>query len=95
MNGLQAALNGKLPVMIEFYATWCPHCQRMMPIVAELRDSLDGKAEIYQIDGDENPGLMQEFGVNGYPTFIVFKNGEEVWRQSGEMPYEELERHLV
>ena len=48
MNELQKALEGSLPVLIEFYATWCPHCQRMMPVIAELRDDLDGKAETFQ-----------------------------------------------
>lgn len=91
---LQAALEGSLPVMIEFYATWCPHCQRMMPVVAELRDDFDGKAEIFQIEGDDNSDMMEKFNVSSYPTFIVFKHGKEVWRQSGEMPYSELASHL-
>lgn len=90
MNGLQKALEGSLPVLIEFYANWCPHCQRMMPVVAELRDEYDETVEIFQIEGDENSELMDKFEVKSYPTFIIFKDGQEVWRDSGEKPYEEL-----
>ena len=95
MNELQKALEGSLPVLIEFYATWCPHCQRMMPVIAELRDDLDGKAEIFQIEGDDQTEPMDKFGVKSYPTFIVYKDGKEVWRDSGEMPYNELKKHIV
>ena len=95
MNELQKALEGSHPVLIEFYATWCPHCQRMMPVIAELRDDLDGKAEIFQIEGDDHTELMDKFGVKSYPTFIVYKDGKEVWRDSGEMPYNELKKHIV
>lgn len=44
MEKLQAALQGSRPVLMEFYATWCPHCQRMMPVMAELKDEMDGVA---------------------------------------------------
>ncbi|MCI8998469.1 MAG: thioredoxin family protein [Muribaculaceae bacterium] len=90
MEKLQAALQGSRPVLMEFYATWCPHCQRMMPVMAELKDEMDGVAEIFQIEGDDNPELMDKFNVKGYPTFILYKDGQEVWRDSGEKPYSEL-----
>lgn len=58
---LQAAISGEArPVLVEFYADWCPHCQRMMPIVDQLRQEVGGKADIIQIDGDKNPDLMEK-----------------------------------
>lgn len=77
-------------MLVEFFASWCPHCQRMMPIVEEVRELLGNRAEVQQFDIDKYPDLAQQAGVDGIPTFIVFKNGEEQWRQSGEMPGEEL-----
>ena len=72
-------------VLVEFFATWCPHCQRMMPVVADVKALLDGKAAVYQFDIDKNQEFAQELGVSSIPTFIVYKDGEEKWRGSGEM----------
>ena len=72
-------------VLVEFYASWCPHCQRMMPVVAQIKELLEGKVNVYQFDIDENAELAQNEGADTVPTFIVYKNGKEQWRQSGEM----------
>lgn len=87
---LQTALEGSRPVLVEFYADWCPHCQRMMPLVAELKEEVAGKAEIIQVNGDNNPDLMRKYHVNSYPTWIIFKDGQEAWRDGGEKPLSEL-----
>ena len=71
--------------LVEFYASWCPHCQRMMPYVAQIKQLLAGKANVIQYDVDKYPELTNEERVESYPTFIVYKNGEEMWRESGEM----------
>ena len=71
-------------VMVEFFASWCPHCQRMMPIVAQIKELLQGQVNIYQFDIDEYAQLAQANGANSVPTFIIYKNGEEQWRESGE-----------
>lgn len=71
--------------LVEFYASWCPHCQRMMPLVAEIKQLLAGKADVHQFDVDKNPELTDAERVESYPTFIIYKNGKEMWRQSGEM----------
>lgn len=72
-------------VLVEFYASWCPHCQKMMPIVAEIKELLEGKVSVFQFDIDENQATADAEKVNSIPTFIVYKNGVEQWRQSGEM----------
>ena len=77
--------NEKGTVLVEFYATWCPHCQRMMPVVDDVRALLDGAASVYQFDIEANEALANELGVSSIPTFIVFRDGEEMWRSSGEM----------
>lgn len=71
--------------LVEFYATWCPHCQRMMPIVDDVRALLEGQANVYQFDIDENQEFAGELGADSIPTFIIFKDGEEMWRTSGEI----------
>lgn len=72
-------------VLVEFFATWCPHCKRMMPIVEQIKELLEGTVSVYQLDIDQNEEASDEAGVNSVPTFILYKNGKEVWRQSGEM----------
>lgn len=78
-------INSNSVVLVEFYASWCPHCQRMMPIVEQVKALLGDSAPVYQFDIDENQNLASENEVESIPTFIIYKNGSEVWRQSGEM----------
>lgn len=84
-------LNGSQPVLFEFYAIWCAHCQKMMPVVEDLKELYDGRAHIIQIEGEAHENLMKEFKVKSFPTWILYKDGQEVWRDSGEKPASELE----
>lgn len=72
-------------ILVEFFATWCPHCQRMMPIVAEVKELLEGSATVVQLDIDRNQEAADAAGVESVPTFIVYKDGVEMWRHSGEI----------
>lgn len=76
---------GKGTVLVEFYATWCPHCHRMMPIVAQIKELLAGQVKVVQYDIDKNTELANELGVKSIPTFIIYKDNEEMWRRTGEM----------
>ena len=72
-------------VLVEFYATWCPHCQKMMPVVEQIRELLAGQVEIYQLDIDQNQDTADHVGVSSIPTFLLYKDGTIVWRHTGEM----------
>ncbi|MDE7427172.1 MAG: thioredoxin family protein [Muribaculaceae bacterium] len=72
-------------VLVEFYATWCPHCQRMMPVVDQIKELLEGSVNVYQLDIDQNQELADTEKINATPTFVIYKNGKEAWRESGEM----------
>lgn len=78
-------INSTKVILVEFFATWCPHCQRMMPIVEEVKELLGDRAHVTQLDIDENQEAANEADVQSVPTFIVYKEGKEVWRQSGEL----------
>lgn len=67
-----------------------PHCKRMMPIVEEIKELLAGSVDVYQLEIDENRELADQQDVKSIPTFIVYRGGEEMWRQSGEIPADEL-----
>lgn len=83
-------INSQPVVLVEFFATWCPHCQRMMPVVAQVKTLLDGRAAVYQLDIDQNQQTAEEAGANSIPTFILYRDGKEVWRHSGEIDGEVL-----
>ena len=88
-------INSNKVVLVEFFASWCPHCQRMMPVVAEVKEKLGDRASVYQFDVDKYQTLTEENDVEAYPTFILYKDGKEVWRSSGEMPGDELYREVA
>lgn len=77
-------------VLVEFYATWCPHCRKMMPIVADIKALLAGELKVVQYDIDQNEELANEQRVQSLPTFLLYADGEEVMRETGEMPGEVL-----
>lgn len=83
-------INATPVVLVEFFATWCPHCKRMMPVVEQIRELLSGSADIYQLDIDQNDEVAQAQEVESVPTFIIYKKGREMWRQSGEIDGQEL-----
>ncbi|MCD8183292.1 MAG: thioredoxin family protein [Bacteroides sp.] len=79
-------------VMAEFYATWCPHCQRMQPIVEEFKKKMKGTIEVIQVDVDQESALADFYTIEVTPTFILFRKSEQLWRQSGEVSIERLEK---
>lgn len=79
------ALHETPVVLVEFFATWCPHCRRMMPVVEQVKELLDGESAVIQLDIDENKELASEAQVDGVPTFIIYRDGNEMWRHSGEI----------
>ncbi|MBD5264059.1 MAG: thioredoxin family protein [Bacteroides sp.] len=77
-------------VLVEFYATWCPHCQKMMPIMDDIKALLADNLKVLQFDIDKNEDLADEMKVKSLPTFILYDGGKEVMRETGEMPGEVL-----
>lgn len=78
-------INSTPVVLVEFFATWCSHCQKMDPIVIQIAQLLSGKVDVYQIDIEKEEDIAAKENVTGTPTFIIYKDGKPVWRESGEM----------
>ena len=82
------------PVVIKAFASWCPHCAIMKPIVEELEKELGQKYSFAEFDVDNDPELTQQFNVASLPTFIFIKNKTEVGRVIGEMSKSELKENI-
>lgn len=76
-------------VLVEFFATWCPHCQKMQPLVDQLAEDAAG-AQVYQVDVDQSPDLAAQYAPDGFPCFVLFDNGEKTAQLLGEQSREAL-----
>ena len=66
------------PVLVDFWAEWCPPCKAMGPTIDELAETLADSVKIVKLDVDANPDITVQYNVRAMPTLIVFKNGEPV-----------------
>lgn len=76
-------INSETPVLVDFHADWCGPCKMLAPILKRVKDEMGNDLKIVKIDVDKNQSLASTYQVRGVPTMILFKNGKQVWRQSG------------
>jgi len=90
MASFNDIINKNTLVLVDFSAAWCGPCQTLAPILKEIKDELGEQLSILKIDIDKNQAVATKFKVQGVPTLILYKNGNQVWRQSGLQPKSEL-----
>ena len=80
--------------MVDFYADWCGPCKMMKPVLEELKGMMGDSLRIVKVDVDKNPAAAGSLQIQGVPTLILFKQGKILWRQSGVVPAQQLQRTI-
>lgn len=86
--------NSSVPVLVDFYATWCGPCQMMAPILEQVGANLRDRLQVVKIDTDRYPGLASQYRIEALPTLVLFKNGQPADRIEGVMQAPQLIQHL-
>ena len=88
-------INSHQLVLVDFHATWCGPCKALAPILKDLKKAVGDRVKIVKVDVDKAQKLSAQLRVQGVPTMILYKNGDQVWRQSGVVPLSQLEQLIL
>ena len=91
-------VNSSIPVLVDFWATWCGPCRKLGPVVDEIAESYEDKVKFVKVNVEESLETAKKYSISGLPSLLVFKNGEAVERMAGLMPkstiISNIEKHL-
>lgn len=89
-SSFDTIINSETPVLVDFFADWCGPCKMLTPVLKQVKEELGESIKIIKIDVDKNQSLASKYQVRGVPTMLLFKNGSQVWRQSGVLQKDEI-----
>ncbi|MBS3737730.1 MAG: thioredoxin [Psychroflexus sp.] len=89
-SNFNSIIKSETPVLIDFHADWCGPCKMLAPILKEVKSELKDNIKIIKIDVDKNQNLAAQYQVRGVPTMMLFKSGQQMWRQSGVLQKEDI-----
>jgi len=90
MASFNELIDQKIPVLVDFKADWCGPCKTMIPILKEVKKQLKDQVAIIKIDVDKNPTVAAKYQIRGVPTLMIFKESNQVWKQSGVVQANQL-----
>ena len=83
-------LKSDIPVLVDFWASWCGPCKMLSPIIAEIAEEYDGKVKVGKVNVDDEPALANMFGIESIPTVMVFKEGKITGTSLGYRPKDQI-----
>lgn len=93
-NFAEIVEQGSLPVLVDFWATWCGPCRMLSPVVDKLAEKYEGKMVVAKCNVDEASDIPMKFGIRNIPTLLFFKDGQLVDRLVGAVPQAEIEKKI-
>lgn len=79
----ESVISGELPIVVDFWATWCGPCRTIAPLLEKVAAEYDGKIIVGKINIEDSPNVTMKFGIRNIPTLLFFKNGEIVDKHVG------------
>ena len=95
MERFEDLITSNIPVLVDFFAEWCGPCKAMKPILAALKGIKGEKVRIVKVDVDKHNEIAAYYQIQSVPTLMIFKDGKQLWRQSGVMRANDLSTILA
>lgn len=90
-NFKQKVLESDTPVLVDFWAEWCGHCQMIAPVVKDISKEYQGKLKVCKLNVDDAPKTSSEYDIMSIPALVIFKNGKVVDKIIGAVPKSDIE----
>ena len=85
-ENFSTVVNGELPVLVDFWATWCGPCRMIGPFIEQLADEYEGRVTFMKVNVDEQPELCERFHISSIPNLVLFRDGDVVEQSAGARP---------
>ena len=93
-NFKNEVLESDIPVLVDFWATWCGPCRMLSPIIEEIAEEYEGSVKVGKVNVDDEPDLSAQYGIESIPTVMYFRNGEVSDTAIGYRPKSEFEKMI-